>query len=97
MTVKTDMYDRLVMRFSNTLLMDTQTGTPVSETDIAAGDKVFVYYADYVMETEPVSYTHLKDDSFGAMQRIYENVRDAAYSIIEGKGATYYGIGMRCV
>ena len=48
MTVKTDMYDRLVMRFSNTLLMDTQTGTPVSETDIAAGDKVFVYYADYV-------------------------------------------------
>ena len=28
------------------------------------------------------------------MQRIYENVRDAAYSIIEGKGATYYGIGM---
>ena len=53
MTVKTDMYDRLVMRFSNTLLMDTQTGTPVSETDIAAGDKVFVYYADYVMETEP--------------------------------------------
>lgn len=35
-----------------------------------------------------------KDDSFGAMQRIYENVRDAAYSIIESKGATYYGIGM---
>ncbi|MDY3618540.1 L-lactate dehydrogenase [Agathobaculum sp.] len=35
-----------------------------------------------------------KDYSFGAMQRIYENVRDAAYSIIEGKGATYYGIGM---
>lgn len=35
-----------------------------------------------------------KDYSFGAMQRIYENVRDAAYSIIDGKGATYYGIGM---
>lgn len=35
-----------------------------------------------------------KDYSFGSMQRIYENVRDAAYSIIEGKGATYYGIGM---
>ena len=35
-----------------------------------------------------------KDYSFGTMQRIYENVRDAAYSIIEGKGATYYGIGM---
>lgn len=35
-----------------------------------------------------------KDYSFGAMHRIYENVRDAAYSIIEGKGATYYAIGM---
>lgn len=28
------------------------------------------------------------------LRQIYENVRDAAYSIIEGKGATYYGIGM---
>ena len=28
------------------------------------------------------------------LHEIYENVRDAAYSIIEGKGATYYGIGM---
>lgn len=28
------------------------------------------------------------------LQQIYENVRDAAYSIIESKGATYYGIGM---
>ena len=29
-----------------------------------------------------------------ALHRIYENVRDAAYEIIAGKGATYYGIGM---
>ena len=35
-----------------------------------------------------------KEYSFAAMNRIYENVRDAAYSIIEGKGATYYAIGM---
>lgn len=28
------------------------------------------------------------------LQQIYENVRDAAYTIIESKGATYYGIGM---
>lgn len=28
------------------------------------------------------------------LHHIYENVRDAAYSIIESKGATYYGIGM---
>ena len=28
------------------------------------------------------------------MQAIFENVRDAAYQIIQKKGATYYGIGM---
>lgn len=28
------------------------------------------------------------------MQQIFENVRDAAYHIIERKGATYYGIGL---
>lgn len=28
------------------------------------------------------------------LHHIYESVRDAAYSIIESKGATYYGIGM---
>ncbi|SDC62379.1 L-lactate dehydrogenase [Pelagirhabdus alkalitolerans] len=28
------------------------------------------------------------------MQNIFENVRDAAYHIIERKGATYYGIGL---
>ncbi|SEO48725.1 L-lactate dehydrogenase [Amphibacillus marinus] len=28
------------------------------------------------------------------MQELFENVRDAAYHIIERKGATYYGIGM---
>ena len=28
------------------------------------------------------------------MKRIYEDVRDSAYQIIERKGATYYGIGM---
>lgn len=29
-----------------------------------------------------------------AMQRLYENVRDSAYKIIERKGATYYGVAM---
>ena len=28
------------------------------------------------------------------LSRIYEHVRDAAYQIIDSKGATYYGIGM---
>lgn len=28
------------------------------------------------------------------MERLYEEVRDSAYAIIERKGATYYGIAM---
>ena len=28
------------------------------------------------------------------MERLYEEVRDSAYEIIERKGATYYGIAM---
>lgn len=35
-----------------------------------------------------------RGDHEGAMQRLYENVRDSAYHIIEKKGATYYGIAM---
>lgn len=35
-----------------------------------------------------------KETSPAVLDDIYHNVRDAAYSIIEGKGATYYGIGM---
>ena len=31
------------------------------------------------------------------LSRIYEHVRDAAYQIIDSKGATYYGIGMALV
>lgn len=33
-------------------------------------------------------------DGAAKMAQIHENVRSAAYSIIEGKGATYYGIAM---
>ena len=29
-----------------------------------------------------------------SLDEIYRSVRDSAYAIIEGKGATYYGIGM---
>ena len=35
-----------------------------------------------------------KDDSIEALDRIYRSVRDAAYQIIDSKGATYYGIGI---
>lgn len=37
-----------------------------------------------------------KCDSMDTMHKFYEEVRDSAYKIIEGKGATYYGIAM-CV
>lgn len=33
-------------------------------------------------------------DHKAAMHKLYENVRDSAYKIIERKGATYYGIAM---
>lgn len=35
-----------------------------------------------------------RDDSREALDRIYRSVRDAAYQIIDGKGATYYAIGL---
>lgn len=35
-----------------------------------------------------------KDASRQALDQIYQSVRDAAYHIIEGKGATYYAIGL---
>lgn len=35
-----------------------------------------------------------KEFSQTVLDDIYQNVRDAAYHIINGKGATYYGIGM---
>lgn len=33
-------------------------------------------------------------DHMESMERIYQNVRDSAYEIIEKKGATYYGVAM---
>lgn len=54
MTVKTDTYDELILHFSDeTLLMDTQTGYPVGEEELQKGDKVFVYYDNMIMESEP--------------------------------------------
>ena len=35
-----------------------------------------------------------RDATSDALHRIYLSVRDAAYAIIENKGATYYGIGL---
>jgi len=41
-------------------------------------------------QKEPEHNTYNQED----LDKIFINVRDAAYHIIERKGATYYGIGM---
>ncbi|MGL4282262.1 MAG: L-lactate dehydrogenase, partial [Eubacterium aggregans] len=49
-----------------------------------------------------VSVVHIHDfcemrghmDHDGAMERLYQDVKDSAYAIIKRKGATYYGVAM---
>ena len=61
------------------------------------GDSEFVPLSQVMLATKSVS-TILEDDRnsycIGDMQKIEEQVRTAAYKIIEAKRATYYGIGM---
>lgn len=61
------------------------------------GDSEFVPFSQVMMATKPVMKI-LEDERnsycISDMQRIEEQVRTAAYKIIEAKRATYYGIGM---
>ena len=61
------------------------------------GDSEFVPLSQVMLATKPVT-TILADDRnsycVNDMQQIEEQVRTAAYKIIEAKRATYYGIGM---
>ncbi|MBR1393561.1 MAG: L-lactate dehydrogenase [Ruminococcus sp.] len=61
------------------------------------GDSEFVPLSQVMLATKPV-LTILEDDRNNYcrkdMERIEEQVRTAAYKIIEAKRATYYGIGM---
>ena len=61
------------------------------------GDSEFVPLSQVMLATKPVT-TILEDQRnsycLGDMQQIEEQVRTAAYKIIEAKRATYYGIGM---
>lgn len=54
------------------------------------GDSEFVPWSNATVGSEPIK-NHLNDNE---LNEIYVSVRDAAYEIIERKGATYYGIGM---
>ena len=54
------------------------------------GDSEFIPWSDVSIALQPVSDFISKDD----MDEISEEVKTAAYKIINAKGATYYGIGM---
>lgn len=61
------------------------------------GDTELPVWSNLHIGIDPLSLylqrrNHPEDQT--ALQSIFENVRDAAYQIIERKGATYYGIGM---
>lgn len=59
------------------------------------GDSVIAAWSSASIAGVPLKAA-LEQSGNGAarMAEIHENVRSAAYSIIEGKGATYYGIAM---
>lgn len=54
------------------------------------GDSEFVPWSNATVGIQPIKY-FLNDDE---LEKIRVDVKDAAYKIIEKKGATYYGIGM---
>lgn len=59
------------------------------------GDSVIAAWSTASIAGVPLKEALEKSgDGAARMAEIHENVRSAAYSIIEGKGATYYGIAM---
>ena len=54
------------------------------------GDSEFIPWSDVSVALQPISDFITKED----MDEIQEEVKTAAYKIINAKGATYYGIGM---
>ncbi len=60
------------------------------------GDSEFVPWSQLTLGTKPVLDELMRSDKYKMkdLDEIEENVRRAAYKIIEAKGATYYGIGM---
>ena len=59
------------------------------------GDSSFVSWTNaYIGCKSLLEVVEEREVPFDQLQRIYEQVRDAAYEIINKKRATYYGIGM---
>ena len=60
------------------------------------GDSEFVPWSQVTIGPKPIRDELMDNPQFKMedLEKIEENVRHAAYEIIEAKGATYYGIGM---
>ncbi|MCR5653415.1 MAG: L-lactate dehydrogenase [Ruminococcus sp.] len=60
------------------------------------GDSEFVPWSQVTIGPKPIRDELMDNPEFkmADLEKIEENVRHAAYEIIEAKGATYYGIGM---
>ena len=60
------------------------------------GDSEFVPWSQVTIGPKPIRDELMDNPDFkmSDLEQIEENVRHAAYEIIEAKGATYYGIGM---
>lgn len=63
------------------------------------GDSEFVLWSNANIAAKPIMdvVDSMDEIEFSDLDRIYQNVRDAAYEIISRKKATYYGIGMALV
>ena len=63
------------------------------------GDSEFVCWSNTFIGAKPILdvIEDMDEIEFEDMDRIYNNVKNAAYEIIERKGATYYAIGIALV
>lgn len=63
------------------------------------GDSEFVLWSNANIAAKPIMdvVDSMDEIEFSDLDRIYQNVRDAAYEIISRKKATFYGIGMALV
>jgi len=63
------------------------------------GDSEFVCWSNAYVGAKPIAdvIESMDQISFSDLDRIYQNVKGAAYEIIKRKKATYYGVGMALV
>lgn len=96
--VQTDSHDQLsLMLTDDTLFLDTQTGTPVNASDIAVGDKVYVYYNTQMTFSLPPQaaaqavVVNLTEEHAPASLEIAENITynaDGSLTVTTDNGGT---------